>query len=77
MTLQEIKNISKSVAVNDVERLYDVKEMLIGKTKFGTIVGHYADNRYFFYSQGKEIFRNSDKSKTINFLKNSYTFKIS
>jgi hypothetical protein len=77
MTLQEIKNISLSFAQSDIERLYDIKEMLIGQTKFGLIVGHYADNKFFFYSQCKEIFRNSDKSKAIKFLQNSYTIKLS
>ena len=76
MTLQDLKNISLSVAESDIERLKDIKEMLIYKTKFGTIIGHYAGNAFFFYCKGKELFRDSDKSKAIKFLQNSYNIKI-
>ena len=76
MTLQDLKNEATNVAKRDIKTLIDEKEMLIGNTKFGLIVGHYADNKFFFYSNGKELFRNSDKSKAINFLTNCYNIII-
>ena len=76
MTLEEIKNIVTNVAKSDIKTLIDEKEMLISNTKFGTIVGHFAGNSFFFYSNGKELFRDSDKSKAIKFLTNSYNITI-
>ncbi len=76
MTLQDLKNMVTNVAKSDIKILIDEKEMLISNTKFGTIVGHFAGNSFFFYSNGKELFRNSDKSKAIKFLTNCYNIII-
>jgi len=76
MTLQEINKISKQWAESDIERLKDIKESIIEYTKFGSITGHYAENAFFFYSQGRELFRDSNKIKAIKFLQNSYNIKI-
>tara|TARA_Y100000389_G_C17263896_1_gene414417 strand:+ start:519 stop:752 length:234 start_codon:yes stop_codon:yes gene_type:complete len=76
MTLQEINKIAKQWAESDIERLTDIKESIIENTKFGSITGHYAGNAFFFYAQGRELFRDSDKNKAIKFLQNSYNINV-
>jgi hypothetical protein len=64
---------SKLFAQSNINRLLDCYEMIIGETKDGRIIGHYAGNQFFFYCNGKQLFRNSDKSKAIIFIGNLYS----
>ena len=59
-------------AQQDVEDLYWQKEKWITDTNFGTIVGHFAGNEYFFFKTGKELFRSSDKNLTTRWLVSIY-----
>ena len=75
MNLSQKRLKDHDLAVSQINTLYDIKELLIYNTKYGEIIGHYASNKYFFYSNGKRVFIHPLRHEAINFLKRSYTLK--
>lgn len=64
--------ITKNLAIKDVTELENTKEKFMRQTKIGSFVGHYAGGEYFFFQNGKELFRSQSKELTIKWLTNIY-----
>ncbi len=65
---KKMRAVVRLTALNDLDNLYFNKEDNIYTLDHGIIRGHFAGNEYFFYKNGKELFRSSDYLKTLDFL---------
>jgi hypothetical protein len=70
--LGQLQN-SINLARHDIDTLETIFEMTTRQeSEIPHMRGHYAGNEYFFFKNGKEVFRSSDRASAINFLSAKY-----
>ena len=72
MFLEKLE-VAIGIAKQDVEQLDNIYELTTrDNMEYGRMRGHYAGGEYFFFKNGKELFRSSCRTKTINWLAKVY-----
>jgi hypothetical protein len=70
--MNDFEYITENLAIKDIAELEAKGSKYFRETRSGNYSGHYSKGEFFFFQMGKEIFRTSNKSLAIKWLRKTY-----